>query len=128
MLKESVYGDQELHVEGPRPAPPHPNSHRPSSDRKSPASRRGQDKRGLYRSAINSHKNAISMPQLCHNYGILRPFCKNPVCPDPVWKPVRRESARPQADISRYLHYYLLLVVVVVEVAVAEARESLRAP
>ena len=28
----------------------------------SPASRRGQDKRVFYRSAINSHNNAISMP------------------------------------------------------------------
>ena len=27
------------------------------------------------------------MPYLCHNYGILRHFCKKIVCPDPVWKP-----------------------------------------
>ena len=42
----------------------------------------------FYRSAINSHNNAIIMPWLCHNYGILRHFCKNNVCSDPVWKPV----------------------------------------
>ena len=42
----------------------------------------------FYRSAINSHNDAIIMPYLCHNYGILRHFCKNPVCADPVWKPV----------------------------------------
>ena len=32
----------------------------------------------VYRSAIDSHNNAIIMPYLCHNYGILRHFCKNP--------------------------------------------------
>ena len=41
-----------------------------------------------YRSAINFHTDAIIMPSLYHNYGILRHFCKNIVCPDPVWKPV----------------------------------------
>ena len=60
----------------------------------SPASRRGQDKRVVYRSAINSQNNAIITPYICHNYGILRHFCKNPVCPDPVWKPVMAEELR----------------------------------
>ena len=34
------------------------------------------------------------MPNLCHNYGILRHFCKNNVCPDPVWKPVSGAARR----------------------------------
>ena len=37
----------------------------------------------FHRSAINYHNNAIIMPYLWHNHGILRHFCKNPVCPDP---------------------------------------------
>ena len=52
----------------------------------SPASKRGQDKRGFCRSAAKYH----NYDRLWHNYGIIMGIYgtsinKN-VCPDPVWK------------------------------------------
>ena len=40
----------------------HPLAHCPLINPHSPASKWGQDKRVFYRSAINSHSNAITMP------------------------------------------------------------------
>ena len=55
-------------------------------------------------------------------YKEMRPFCENPVCPDPVWNPVTRGSSRdPSAargapkgsfiDIVDYIDYIILYYV-----------------
>ena len=99
------------------------------------ASRRGQDKRGRHRSVTIPHyacslgnvsklwqhsakcdkmwQHVRTQKQIWQNVRNLRPFCENPVCPDPVWKPVTsRPAARPtSAGPRRGRLYYITICI-----------------